>query len=151
MIEVLIALVIIGLLITVAFPTYQGSLRKSRRTEGVTALNNVLQAQERWRSNRATYAESLTNGPADTPPGLGMPTVRTEKGYYDLGLTIVNANTTFVVAATGVAGTSQANDGACRVLAVRMAGGTVRYGAAATLAGINWAAADVDPKRCWAR
>jgi type IV pilus assembly protein PilE len=146
-IEVLITLAILGVILAVALPSYQASLRKGRRVEAFTALSNIQQAQERHRSTNPSFTTLLTEATTATPPGLGQPGTRTVGGYYDLALSSVNA-TTYVATATAVAGTSQTNDGDCAVLAVRMQGGNIRYGAGAS---IDWTSANTDPLRCWAR
>lgn len=146
-IELLIAIVILGVLVAVALPSYQSSLRKSRRVEAFNALTSIQQGQERHRSINPTFTTNLTAAPSASIPGLGLPGTRTSGGYYDLAVNVVDA-TTYVATATAVAGTSQAADGSCSVLAVRMQGGNVRYGAGSA---INWADANTDPLRCWAR
>lgn len=150
LIEVMIVVVVVAVLVAVAYPSYQNSIRKSRRVEAMTALSNIQQAQERHRSIRPAYTDLLTASPAASIPGLGQPGTRTSGGYYDLSVTIDagTASTIYIATATAVAGTSQAADGPCSVLAVRMAGGNVRYGAGTV---INWNAANTDPQRCWAR
>ncbi len=145
-IELLIALVILGVLMAVALPSYQSSLRKSRRTEAFNALTSIQQASERHRSINPTFTSNLTAAPSASIPGLGQPATRTSSGYYDLAVTVVSP-TTYFATAEAVTGTSQANDGACAVLAVRMEGGNIRYGAGTTIATIDYA----DPRRCWAR
>ncbi|MBI5719841.1 MAG: prepilin-type N-terminal cleavage/methylation domain-containing protein [Burkholderiales bacterium] len=143
-IEVLITMVVLGVLMAVAFPSFQSSIRKSRRSEAITALTNIQQAQERHRSTNASFIANITAAP---PTGLGQPATRTSSGYYDLSVS-GNTATAYVATATAVAGTSQANDGNCAVLAVQMSGGNVKYGAGAS---IDWSAANTDPNRCWAR
>lgn len=146
-IELLIALVILGVLLAVALPNFQSSIRKGRRSEAFSALSVVQQAQERHRSTNATFTTLLTAAPTATPPGLGLPATRTPTGYYDLAVSSANA-TTYVATATAVSGTSQANDGDCAVLAVRMEGGNIRYGSGTS---IDWTGTNTDPQRCWAR
>lgn len=146
-IELLIALVILGVLMAVALPNYQSSMRKSRRAEAFTALTNIQQSQERHRSTNAAFTTLITEATTATPPGLGQPATRTSSGYYDLTITSADA-TTYVATATAVTGSSQANDGTCSVLAVRMQGGNIRYGAGAS---IDWTGTNTDPQRCWAR
>ena len=146
-IELLIALVIVGVLLALALPNYQSSMRKSRRSEAISALTTIQQAQERHRSSNASFATSLTDATTASPPGLGLAATRTPSGYYDLAIASADA-TSYVVTATAVSGTSQANDGACSVLAVRMSGGNLRYGSGSS---IDWTAADTDTLRCWAR
>ncbi len=138
-VELMIAVVIAGVLAVVAIPTFLDTMRKSRRAEAVAALSALQQAQERFRSNNATYA---ANSALTTGLGLGATTA---SGYYAIAIGTATA-TGYTATATGRTGTSQANDGNCRVLGVQMAAGNLTYGASADST-INWA----DPNRCWAR
>jgi len=149
LIELMIAVAVVAVLAAIALPSYQSSVRKGRRSEAFAALSNVQQLQERHRSSQPVYAASLTDAPNASPPGLGMPNPpRTANGYYDLALSGTGADG-YTVTAVGVAGTSQAEDGACRALGVRMQAGNVLHAGAATAATIDWA--NPDPARCWAR
>ena len=119
LIEVMIAVAIIGVLSMVALPSFLDSMRKSRRAEAITALAALQQAQERFRS--------------------------TASGYYAIAITAATA-TGYTATASARNGTSQANDGNCKVLGVQMNAGNLSYGASATST-IDW----TDPNRCWAR
>lgn len=150
LIELMIAVAIVAIIAAVAFPAYNDSMRKSRRSEAFGALSNVQQLQERWRSNNAAYAASLTNGPTDSPAGLGMASARTSNGLYDLAVS--NTSTTgYVITATAVEPGRQEGDGNCKVLAVQMNAATLRYGSAATVSDLNWTLGSPDIGRCWAR
>ncbi len=138
-IELLITVAILVVLLAVALPSYQSSVRKSRRTEAFTALANIQQAQERRRSTQPAYTGVLAD--------LAQPGT-TPSGYYGLGIALVSGGTTtYVATATAVPGTSQAADGACATLAVRVEGGNIRYGSGT----IVWTDANTDVLRCWAR
>jgi type IV pilus assembly protein PilE len=144
-IELMIAMVVLGILLAVALPNFQSTMRKSRRTEAFAALSNIQQAQERHRSTQTAYTDLITAAP---PTGLALPAT-TSSGYYGLVITLVGGGTTtYVATATAVAGTSQAADGPCSVLAVRIEGGNIRYGSGTPP---DWTAANPDPLRCWAR
>jgi len=145
LVEVMIAVVIIGLLAAIAIPAFTDSVRKSRRAEAFAALSAVQQAQERWRGNNAGYASNaqLTLLPTATPPGLGQAST-TAGGYYGIVISSDSA-TAYTVTATGATGTSQASDGVCKVLAARMNVGNLEYGSGST------SAAFPDANRCWAR
>lgn len=146
LVEVMVTVAVVGILAAIAFPSFLDSIRKSRRSDAFTALSAVQQAQERWRSNRSAYAASLTNGATDTPPGLGLTSVRTTKGYYDLALSNVD-NRGYTVSATAVSGTSQTGDGTCQRLSVRVEGGNIHYGSAAAEGSFDESVTN----RCWAR
>jgi len=148
LIELMIAVAVVAVLAAIALPSYQNSIRKGRRSEAFAALANVQQLQERHRSSQPVYAASLTDAVNAAPPGLGMAVTRTANGYYDLALSNTDAGG-YTVTAVGVAGTSQADDSACRALGVRMQAGNVLYAGAASALAINWN--NPDPARCWAR
>ncbi len=50
LIELMIVVAIIGILATIAYPSYQDQVRKSRRASAMIAVEEVAQAQERNRS-----------------------------------------------------------------------------------------------------
>ena len=55
LIELMITVAIIGVLGAIAYPSYQDSVRKSRRAEGRSAMMEVLQQQERYMTQKNTY------------------------------------------------------------------------------------------------
>jgi len=55
LIELMIVLAIIGILAAVAYPAYTDSVRKSRRAEARTALQTMLQQQERFLTQNGSY------------------------------------------------------------------------------------------------
>jgi type IV pilus assembly protein PilE len=125
LLEVMIVGVVIAILAMVAYPAYLDSIRKSRRSEGVNALMQIQLAQERWRSNQASYAASVSNAADGTPPGLALPDV-TPGGYYALSIEAPSA-TGYEATATGRTGTTQAADAACRTLRVKLEDGNLTY------------------------
>ena len=150
LIEIMIVAVVLALLAAVALPSFLDSLRKSRRAEAFTALSAVQQAQERWRSNNAAYADNLTAAPNAAPPnprGLGLPATTTG-GLYTVALTDTSA-TGYTVSAVAVTGKSQAADTACRTLAVRVTGAQITYAGCdgCGLDAADFAATNV----CWSR
>ena len=59
MIEMLMAIAIMGILVLVAYPSYQDSTRRSRRADGIAAALTVQVAQERFRGNCRFYANNI--------------------------------------------------------------------------------------------
>jgi type IV pilus assembly protein PilE len=55
LIEVMVAVVVIGILAAVAYPSYTEAVRKAKRTEGRAALLQLMQQQERFYSQRNSY------------------------------------------------------------------------------------------------
>ncbi len=117
LIEIMIVVAIVGILAAIAYPSYQDSVRKSRRADAKTALLEVAQLEERFFSVNNQYSAVLVSpaGCAGAACGLNY-TATTRDGYYPLKVatTVVNGrNTTFTVAATPVAGRSQVYDTTC--------------------------------------
>jgi type IV pilus assembly protein PilE len=140
LIELLIAVVVVGILAAVAYPSFMDSIRKGRRSDAMQALNSVQQAQERYRGDNAQYSSNLATLP-------GPPSATSPNGYYTIALSGAGA-TGYTVTASAVAGKSQAADGDCAQLRVRVAGGNIHYssetsGGSAFTEGPN--------NRCWAR
>lgn len=142
LIELMIAVVIVAILASLAYPSFMGSIRKSRRAEAFAALTAVQQAQERWRANNSTYASNLT---AAAPTGLGLPAT-TAGSLYGISLASADA-TTYEAIATAASGGTQVDDGNCAKLGVRMAGGNLTYGGTTSSGTLSYAATNP----CWSR
>ncbi len=75
LIELMIVVAIIGILAAVAWPSYQDQVRQGRRGDGQALLMEIIQAQERFYIDQATYTNDLTN--------LGYAAQQTsENGFY---------------------------------------------------------------------
>lgn len=61
LIEVMIVVAILGIIVAIAMPSYQDSVRKSRRSDGMALINQIMQAQERFFVNNMTYTTDLTD------------------------------------------------------------------------------------------
>lgn len=135
LIEMLIAVSVASVLSSIAFPSFQGTLHKARRTDAYVALMQAQAAQERWRANRRDYASDLA--------AMGAP-VRSSAGHYTLEVTSADADSYAIVA---IASGSQARDAACRHLRVTMNGATTIHTSGPDALVANPAAAN---RRCWA-
>lgn len=142
LIELLIAIAILGIVGTIAYPSYLDSVRKGRRSDGMSALMAVQQAQERWRGNNANYTTNLGD--------LGVASV-SSSGYYDLTITAApvprTLATAYVATATGKGGTTQADDTACRKLSVKLEDGNLSYAGCGSCADFSYAPTHL----CWAK
>lgn len=78
LIELMIVVVIIGILAMIAYPSYQESLTKTRRTDGQSHLMSIINAQERFYTENNTYTTDLTD------LGYASATdVASEEGFYE--------------------------------------------------------------------
>jgi type IV pilus assembly protein PilE len=116
LIELMIVVAIVAIIAAVALPSYFGSVRKSRRADAITALNQIAQAQERWRANNASYTTVLTNA------GLNVP--NPSSGYYTLAVSSVSGTG---YTATATAAGAQLKDTTCTSMTLTMAAGTFSY------------------------
>lgn len=58
LIELMIVMVVIGVLAAIAFPSYQEHVRRSRRVEAQSLLNDGAARQERYRAQNGRYADN---------------------------------------------------------------------------------------------
>ena len=124
LIEIMIVIAIIGIVITIAAPSYTEYLKKGRRAEVVSLLSEQAQILERFytRNNVYTGATGLSAG----------------NDFYTLTPTITDQ--TFVLTATRKSGTSMATD-KCGDFTLTNTG----------VRGMNNATTGLTTKYCWGR
>lgn len=111
LIELMIAVAIVGILAAIAIPSYRDSVRKSRRADAQGVLMNLANALERHFTESNTYCNAGgtggTNscGDTDATNDTGTPSIgpvqspETGTKYYDLTITAAAA-TSFTLRAT---------------------------------------------------
>lgn len=113
LIELMIAVIIVGILTAIAYPNYRDHMFKTRRSDAQTALLNLAGLMEHYYTENNTYATAtLTN--------LGYTNNLTPQGYYRL--TIAPTATAYTLTATPVAGGAQASDTTCPTLTLTNTG-----------------------------
>ena len=112
LVELLIAVAIVGILATVALPAWNDQVLKSRRADARNALLLAQIEQEKYRANHLSYATSMSD------IGLASYT-STSRDYYWLKVENASA-TTFVISATPT--DNQANDTDCGTFAISETG-----------------------------
>ncbi len=123
LIELVVAIAVVGILTVMAMSSYQTSVMHSRRTEAKTALNDIASREQRY--------FSVTNSYTSNPEALGYSSTLTSfgttflvgSGYYYLSVPTVTAAAagtpaSFTATATVVPGTSQAKDTGCTSFSV---------------------------------
>jgi type IV pilus assembly protein PilE len=79
LVDLTVALGIVGILASMALPSYQAYLAKGRRADGVAALTRLQMAQEQFRAAHGNYALDLA---ALQRAGNGT----SEQGFYTVTL-----------------------------------------------------------------
>jgi type IV pilus assembly protein PilE len=121
----MVVVAIIATIVTIAYPTYLSYTQKTRRADGVAALNHASMVMESYRSEQATFV----GGDADPR----FPT-QSEKGHYTITASGVTASA-YLLTATGVG--VQGNDGKCATLTLD-AQGTKGYSGTAPDVATCW-------------
>lgn len=114
LIELMIAILIIGILAKLAVSAYTSSIQQAHRTDAKTALLDLATRQEKFYSVNNQYTNSATSlygGSASFP----MNVQSGGTAYYAIQTPTVTAATgstaaTFTAQATRIAGTTQATD-----------------------------------------
>lgn len=111
LIEILITLAIIGIIASIAYPSYQESVSSGRRTDAINSLLQLQMLQEKWRANHSSYAGVLEGANCNTlnATGLCWSGTNSSEGFYTLSIT-ANSTTGYSLRATPRAGTAQAGD-----------------------------------------
>ncbi|MEE8429202.1 MAG: type IV pilin protein [Gammaproteobacteria bacterium] len=77
LVELMITLAIVAIVASIALPTYQDQIRKSRRADGTTLLTEIRDLQERFFMENNTYTTALS--------GLGYTgSVKSDEEYYQV-------------------------------------------------------------------
>jgi type IV pilus assembly protein PilE len=100
LIELMITVAIIAILAAVAMPSYQDYVRKARRADAQSFMQEVVARQQHFMVDRRAYGTDIEGPTADGKLGMTIPT--NVSSYYEV--TIVTTNTamppTFTVTAT---------------------------------------------------
>lgn len=111
LIELMIAVAIIGILAAIAYPSYTKYVREARRAEAQADMLKMQIGIEKWRANRASYRSDATT----SSPGTALTNSAANAGflgtnaYYDY--TIVDTTgSAYTIKAEAVTGKSQVND-----------------------------------------
>ena len=122
LLELMIVVTIIAILATIAYPSYQDSVRKSRRADAKIMLLDAAQREERFFTQYNTYTTTVVapSGCSGQACGLNYPANTSPEGFYSItaaaGTTGIGSS--FVLTATPVAGKSQANDSSCTTFTI---------------------------------
>ncbi len=110
LVELMVVIVIIGVLTTIAYPSYQDSVRSSRRSDAMITLMDLAGREEKFYIQKNTYTTDISGA-----TGLNFGKTTSNEDYYTLSV-IAGASgikNSFIITATAVSGKSQAKDTEC--------------------------------------
>ena len=133
LIEMMCAMAVAGVLSSVAYPTYQSVVQKTRRADAQVALLQIQMTQERFRADHEAYGSLADLGTGAVSPA----------GHYTLAV-LDNTESGFEVHATATG--AQGADPLCRHMKLAVDGLNVVYAS-----GANGSFANTGPanRQCW--
>ena len=110
LIELIVVMAVIGILVTIAYPSYIEYMKASRRADAMHSLMEVQLMQEKWRRNDVDYG---TEAEIDTAGGWSS-----QEGFYTIRII---SSTTIDFTATAIPVTGQSGD-SCGTFAINRTG-----------------------------
>jgi type IV pilus assembly protein PilE len=117
LIELVVVVAIIGILVAIAFPSYQGHLRKGRRAQAESFLMEVANSQQQYLLDARAYAPDLAT--------LGKTPPTDVSNFYNLRVVTATPPPSFTISANPIVGSQQEPDG---VLSIDNTGAKSRAG-----------------------
>jgi type IV pilus assembly protein PilE len=119
LIELMVAVAIVGILATIAATSYQSQVQKSRRTDARSALLDLAGREEKLFSTTNAYSAT----PSDLGYAGALP-ILVGSGYYSVNIVapaaVPPALPTYTLTATAI--NAQVSDTACRTLTLDQTG-----------------------------
>lgn len=119
LLELLVAIAIIGIIVAFAYPSYMNYIRKGRRQTAINALNALQLDEEHYRANHPTYGTLNQLQSAYGDP------VSDSAEYYTLAIELTKDSsgnvTGYIATATAKPGTTQVDDTAGNVSCAKLA------------------------------
>ena len=115
LLELMIAVAVMGILASIAYPSYTSFVTQSNRSEGQRELLRYANIQEQYFVDYRTYGTNLT------ALGQATNTVNTEHGNYKISVASASA-AGFVLNATAQGGQATNDDSTCTTLTVNHVG-----------------------------
>jgi type IV pilus assembly protein PilE len=131
LIELMVVIIVVGILASIAIPSYREYVLRAQRSEARAALLALATAEEKYYLECNSYVETLDDSQPNTCPGssgtLNYPAT-SENGYYTLAVTGGNLDVggnpqSWTATATAASGQPQFRDERCRVFQLTSTGG----------------------------
>jgi type IV pilus assembly protein PilE len=104
LIELLVAVVIIGIITAIAIPSYQNYVVKGNRAAAQSYMMDLANREKQYLLDARVYTANSATDLGVTPPA-------DVSKHYTVAVTVGTAPPSFTITATPIAGSSQANDG----------------------------------------
>ena len=116
--ELMIVVLIVGILMGISLPAYQGYVLRSHRTDAHSSLLDIAARQERFVAQRNFYTDRISEN-----NGLGMGTLESPQGYYTLvAKKCVGGQLAICYLLEASAAGKQVNDTGCTTISYTSAG-----------------------------
>ncbi len=128
LLELVIAMAVLTLLVTMAYPSYLEHMYKVRRADALGPLLDVVSRQEQYMLDHKQYAGNMTQ------LGFAANPYITPEGFYSVAVVTAGCGTSlcYRFTATPVSGKAQANDAKCTSLSINSTGSKNATGSAST-------------------
>lgn len=120
LLELMAVVVILGILASIAVPSYRGYVMRAQRSEATAALLNIAAAQEKYYLQNNSYTAAVTGANSlNLPHGAA-----TEHSWYDIGIVPAAGGITsgYTATTTAVSGQPQFKDSDCRSFTITESG-----------------------------
>jgi len=111
LLELLLTVSIVTIVTSIALPSYQNHVKRSHRSDAMSALMRVANAQEKFYLQNNTYASTLAE----------LDITGTRSGFYDLTIPVANVNE-FRAEARPATGGPQVGDDNCSLFSIDATG-----------------------------
>lgn len=117
-VELVAVCAVVGVVASIALPSYQAQMQRARRSDAVAALTKLQAAQERMRAQHGIYSGDFNV--------LQVASV-SDAGLYALAIELTGPES-YRASATALAGRAQAGDNECAQLQIGVKSGFVETG-----------------------
>lgn len=122
LIELMIVVVILGVIVAIAYPSYTRWAMQTRRSDAHRVLTTIAALQEKRLSECAAYTTNFTGNITNcTAGGLGMASSYSPDRHYEVTLTS-SATTSYNLSAAPVTGGLQQQDTQCQTITLNSVG-----------------------------